>query len=884
MTTSYQFTTSSIGGLEAVTASGNRVLAVWYNTTGGYGHLAIFNSLGITVLADTVIHAASTTGLACDELANGNIVVAYIDNADSSKGKFLIVNTSGVTQVAETVFEAGSTQDISAVALTNGNFLLSYRDFGDSNKGKFVIYDNTGAVVVAAMTFEVNATGTIRAKKLNNDNVVIAYKDTTDGDGNFVVYDQDGNLVVAKTQFESGTITLYARPSVLAGGEFVIAYRDTGDSNKGKYVVYTAAGVQQLAPTIFHDASTTNLSCCALDTTRIMFAFDGETSDDHKYVIYDSSGALKKDGTIFESGLLNTTAYVISFSTGDSAIVWGMTTGGYTTISDYGFIPPEGHATTKWLVAVANNEVWYGQTPTTMVELAAANGDIDISQQLMIFEAYGKAFFVNGTNFKVADFQNTKITTTNIGTNPPDRGNILTEADGAQMVVDYITNDTPNAACTIYGFRTTAAKFQNAHAVTGKDNDDLTISFTTSAAETAPSPPHWYDWTPYGNAAKSALKTTYGTMPTKAYVGCLSGGRCMTSGNPDYPHQVPGSAAGNPWDWNIYRATSDRSVVIGSGVAGQIGDVVRAVIPARDGQLIIGCANSMHILNGNPADGGQMIDVGGDGIFNHISWCFDGKGNLYWWGTNGIYRLTKDTNQVKNINISSMPSLIGDTGANPATHRITVGYDLVRIGIKICITLLADGTSSNYWLDLQMSDPSKGLYAFFPDSHAATHGIYSQFQYDANDPANKGLLLGCKDGYLRVHSDTTANDDSTAIDSYVCFGPLPLAEDGRDGSLEAFDVILAGGASGGSETDSNDVTLKVWTEDVAETVIEDLEAGTSPKLVMTFTGPGRRHGGKKRRGVRGAYAGLKIGNDTVDQTFGFEKIILDSGAPGRRLR
>jgi len=36
MTTSYQFTTSSIGGLEAVAASANRVLAVWYATTGGY--------------------------------------------------------------------------------------------------------------------------------------------------------------------------------------------------------------------------------------------------------------------------------------------------------------------------------------------------------------------------------------------------------------------------------------------------------------------------------------------------------------------------------------------------------------------------------------------------------------------------------------------------------------------------------------------------------------------------------------------------------------------------------------------------------------------------------------------------------------------------------
>ena len=512
-----------------------------------------------------------------------------------------------------------------------------------------------------------------------------------------------------------------------------------------------------------------------------------------------------------------------------------------------------------------------------MVELVAARNYIDTSDQIAIFSGYGKVFIVNGTNLKVVDFQNTKITTTDIGTNPPDRGNILTEADGAEMIVDYITNDTPNAACAIYGFRTTTATFQNAHGVTGHDDDGNDISFTTSAAETAPSPPHWYDWTPYGNAAKSAAKTTYGTMPDKAYVGCLSGGRCILSGNPDYPHQAPTSAAGNPWDWNIYRTTADAATVIGSGVAGQIGDVVRAVIPARDGLLVIGCASSMHIMTGNPVDGGQMVDINGVGIFGFTSYCFDGDGNLFFWGTGGVYRLSKGAVQVDNVSVASMPNLIADAAADPATHRITMGYDPARIGIKICVTLLADGTSTDYWYDLQTQ-------GFFPDSHAATHGIYSQFQYDANDPTHKGLILGCADGYLRVHDDTEENDDGTAIDSYVCFGPLPLAEDGRDGSLEAFDVILAGGASGGSETDSNDVTLKVWTEDVAETVIEDLEAGTSPKLVMTFTGPGRRHGGKKRRGVRGAYAGLKIGNDTVDQTWGFEKILLDGGAPGRRLR
>jgi len=275
----------------------------------------------------------------------------------------------------------------------------------------------------------------------------------------------------------------------------------------------------------------------------------------------------------------------------------------------------------------------------------------------------------------------------------------------------------------------------------------------------------------------------------------------------------------------------------------------------------------------NPAYGGQMVDINGVGIFDGTSHCFDSDGNLYFWGTGGVYKLARGAANVENLTASRLPTLIADTGADPTTYRITMGFDGVRQGIKICITLLADGSSYNYWLDLQTG-------GMFPDTHADDHGVYSILQYDANDPDYKGLLLGCKDGYVRWHDDDEENDDGTAIDSYITFGPIPLAEDGRDGAIAAFDMVLAGGATGVCD----DVTVRVWTEDVAETVLEDLTAGTSPQLAMTFAGPGRARGAKRRRGVRGAYAGVKIGNNTVGETWGMEKLLIDPGSQGRRLR
>jgi hypothetical protein len=366
-------------------------------------------------------------------------------------------------------------------------------------------------------------------------------------------------------------------------------------------------------------------------------------------------------------------------------------------------------------------------------------------------------------------------------------------------------------------------------------------------------------------------------MPTEAYLGCLSGGRCVLSGNSSYPNQCPASAAGNPWDWNIYRTTVDRATVIGTGAAGTIGDTVRALIAIRDGQFIIGCANSTHILIGNPADGGQIVAVPGIGIYGAYSWCIDADSNLYFWGTGGVSRMAKNSAEIESISQVVLPDLVADTDADPATHRITLGYDYERAGIKVCVTLLSDGSSDNYWVDLKTG-------GFFPDSHDNAHGVYSQLYYDANDTGQKGLLLGCTDGYIRVHDDATASDDGVAIDSYVCFGPIPLAEDGRDGAIAGMDITLAGGASGGTASDSNNVTVKVFVDDVAETVVEQLDANGTPKIAATFTGPGRLTGGKVRRGARGSYAGIRVGNSTLAQTWGLEKIQLDGGATGRRKK
>lgn len=539
----------------------------------------------------------------------------------------------------------------------------------------------------------------------------------------------------------------------------------------------------------------------------------------------------------------------------------------------------------KKLVAVGNDEVWYEVSAGTMTELAAANGDIDTTDQLNMFEAYQKVFIVNGANLKVADFINTKITVSALTDNRcPAKGDILTQdqtgSKFAYMVVDFVNTARTN----IYGYAYYAGgatAFTTTHDIS---SDDATGSMDPNPIPNAnisdvTAAPHWYDWTVYPDVTIDSVITSFGTMPNKAYIGCLYRGRCVISGNPEAPFQWYMPRQANPWDFAYIANDAQSPVAGGNSDAGELGDMVLALIPFKDDYLIFGCATTMWFLAGDPAEGGSINELDLTvGIFGANSWCFDGLGNLFFWGTNGIY-VTPIPGTPKCISEINLPKLVKDEDADPSTHRITLGYDRTRTGILICITKLSDGTNSNYFYDLKSG-------GFFPETYPDECGSYSLFHYAANDNDYRDLLVGCKDGYIRKFDDTAKSDDvgasDEAIDSYVTFGPIPMAQDPKmKGKLTGLDCVTAGGAASGSESDSDDITFDIFIGNSAEEVIEKLSADTTPSIAGTITAPGRRRGSSIKRKVSGVYLGIKLQNDTAAETWGFEQLLIDVKESGR---
>lgn len=500
----------------------------------------------------------------------------------------------------------------------------------------------------------------------------------------------------------------------------------------------------------------------------------------------------------------------------------------------------------------------YNMAAPTFTELDTSSGAIDTTDQLTMFEGYQKAFIVNGANLKVADFINTKLTITALDT-APTRSSTVTQAEsGAKMLVDFVNT----AKTEIYGYVISGTFVTTAeNTLSGGD-----MSPDTRVPSAVTTKPHWYDWTPYPTIGT----TTYGTMPTKAYLSCLYRGRGVLAGDPNFPYVWYMSEVGNLWNW-LYDATNPLSAIkCGDADVGELGDIIRCLIPYKDDYLLIGCANSIWVLRGDPVFGGSLDEVDLTiGIYGAKSFCFDGDGNLYFWGSGGLYLLPAGFGAIKNLTDTPLPNIVADRAADPSTHRITMEYDRRRGGISVWITLLDDGSNSCYWYDFK----TKG---FYPESFPDACGAYSLLYYDANNPTYKDLVIGCTDGYIRRFSDTAKDDDSgisttTAINSYLVYPIIKMGEeDDQEGKLISLTFVNAGGAADGAFGDSDGFTYDLHVADDAETCLEDIKDAATPFLTGTLTTTGRQN--RIRTRIRGRWLGLKIKNSTDTETWVIDSV------------
>jgi hypothetical protein len=508
-----------------------------------------------------------------------------------------------------------------------------------------------------------------------------------------------------------------------------------------------------------------------------------------------------------------------------------------------------------------------------MIALSASTDDIDTTLQLVAFEVFQKLCIANGENLKIADFQNSLLIKSGAFVTPPLFGDLLTQAGtAATMIVDFV-----NIAKThVYGRRTSEALFDTSGSVSSDNAGGQAMSPTTYVPSTSTdrtAGPLWYDWT------KHPSKTD--DMPPKAYIGCRYRGRAVLSGNPENPWQWYMSRQGDIHDWDYAQNDAQSAIAGQNSAAGLIGDSPIALIPFHDDYLIFAGTHSFHYMRGDPANQGTISALyEGSGIFGAFAHCFDKKGNLWCFGTAGLMMFANTGSGVTRPEIMSdrsWPDFYAETGADPETHRVTLGYDPRRDGIVIKVTLLQDGSNKDYWYDLT----TNGL---FPETYPKECGGYAMYNYKPADNEFADLIIGCKDGFVRTFEDTAKNDnigdEEQAIESYVLMPVQALGADSdHNGKANSFTFILSGGAEGGAFNDSDAVSYEFHVADNAEELVEKVMDGDVAPFTGTLIGPGRRQ--RIRDKVSGGYLAVKLFNSTKDETWSIEFIGYESKSTGR---
>ncbi len=786
--------------------------------------------------------------------SSGNLAIVQATNAGGDNVNVRYFNSSG-TEVWTVLLGATA---VSCKFHPNGRLFVGYMGIAVSGTCMVELSATDGSVLQSYTA--PHASGTYAVRSVDIDNI------------NDVVY-VGADLVVVTTY--TGLITKWARGT--AAKVWNVDYGGGGrPSDSARVLVHSNGSVYAKFVNNNSFVQTYDVVKVAASDGTVEGTYLTHSGTDlaNAYDIIEfSNGEIVVDGGIETNGDGTYAVWILSealaFSAGwaNNGIndVVGLAAGADTPAA---IVPPADLKYNKQLVAIANDEVWHEPSAGTMAVIAEAVNSLsglDVTVGLAAVEAFQKVFIANAAALKVTEFSNTRMLVSNLATSvTPPFGALLTNSVNETIVVDAIQRINSTTVSALYGFVTTSTGFA--------DGDKLShngVSIVVVDSVTGPSLPLFHDYTVYPNISTTPL--SFGSLPGKATLIALYRGRIVLAGNPARPFQWYMARQNNPYDFAYFANDPQSPVAGGNADAGELGDTVTALIPYKDDYLVFGCTNTIWVMRGDAAAGGSLDEVSlTTGIFGPMSHCWDDKDNLYFFGSGGIYRIPPGFGPPENLTAGVLPNIITDLGVDPSTHRVVLVYDRRRLGILIAITTLTTGANINYWFDLITQ-------GFFPETYPTENAVYAATFYGAQDSDYRRLLVGGADGFIRFFDDSAKDDDvglvDKAINSYVTFGPVQLAQDAdSEGKIISLTIITG--------TDTDGLKYDVFVADTAEETIDAAEAGSTPFLTDTVQVDNRI--AKIRIKCRGIYALIKLSNNTATQAWGIEKAVIEVTEGGRR--
>ena len=298
----------------------------------------------------------------------------------------------------------------------------------------------------------------------------------------------------------------------------------------------------------------------------------------------------------------------------------------------------------------------------------------------------------------------------------------------------------------------------------------------------------------------SILTATAGEVPTGCPLICRYLDRIVLAGAEVAPHVWYMAHVSDPTDWDYNKSSTGDVASAVSGTAsnaGVPGESITALIAHSDDYLIIGCRNSLWKMIGDPANGGNLVNLShAIGIVGPKAWCLMPDGSLLFLSMDGIYILDAigDAYPVS-VSRENLPTEFSNF--DPDKDVVSMEYDIKSGGVHIFITPLYSDTSLHFYLDTG-SDTSKtyGILSttsrrtFWPFTLIADHEPTATCTLQSTTIEESGVILGSRDGFLRKFSYLSDTDCGNFINSYVVIGPVGLNKDNLIGTVLNMTAVL----------------------------------------------------------------------------------------------
>jgi len=205
--------------------------------------------------------------------------------------------------------------------------------------------------------------------------------------------------------------------------------------------------------------------------------------------------------------------------------------------------------------------------------------------------------------------------------------------------------------------------------------------------------------------------------------------------------------------------SADQAFVVSAG------DFVNCLIAHGDDVLIVGCDHSIRQFTGDPGIGGQF-DVISETI--GMAWgepfCLDPQNQIYFFSSQGgVYKMTPGSTPV----FMSQAIKRRLQGIDLTTHTVQMAWDVDAQGLGLWIT---PHDPKRHGLNFFYEERSD---AWWPDFYGNKgHCPPSVLLYDDDQPGDRTIMLGGRDGHIRMVATNAETDDGDDIDSYVILGPM----------------------------------------------------------------------------------------------------------------